>query len=194
MELWVQTLTKVLLAPAAWFGLLSRSLLNIAPTVTCAYRKTRRQDTTSMHPAELQYYPTPPYYFPGCDVLFSFTYDPLLGVRMGSSSFCAATPLHWSLYFYGMGQRFGMSILSMYQVNCHFPPCKPWETELNPYQSIHMITLRFVTGLIPLDCLAASSLPRRPQFWLSPFWSSLPAFVLLQLYSVKSTLENSEWC
>lgn len=41
VEQWVQTLTKgrVLLAPAAWFRLLGRSLLHIAPAVTCAYRK-----------------------------------------------------------------------------------------------------------------------------------------------------------
>lgn len=154
-----------------------------------------------MHPTELQHYPTPPYYFPGCDVSFSFTYDPLLGVRMGSSSLCATTPLHWSLYFYGMGsaatQKFGMSILSMqlYQGSTAVssPLCKPWETEVNPYRSIHMITLRFVTGLIPLDCLAASSLPMR-QLWLSPFWSSYLLSSSFSSTSVKSTLENSEWC
>lgn len=51
------------------------------------------------------------------------------------------------------------------------PLCKPWDTEVNPYQSIYMITLCFVTGLIPLDCIAAFSLPMRPQLCLSPFWS-----------------------
>lgn len=48
VEQWVQTLMKgrVLLAPAAWFGLLGRSLLNIAPAVTCAYRKRPKLDVS----------------------------------------------------------------------------------------------------------------------------------------------------
>ena len=45
VEQWVQTLLtkrRVLLAPEAWFRLLGRSLLNMAPAVICTYRKRPR--------------------------------------------------------------------------------------------------------------------------------------------------------
>ena len=85
-----------------------------------------------------------------------FTYDPLLRVRIGSSSLCATTPLHWSLYFYGGGsaasRKFRMSILSV-------ELCQG---------SIAVSSAALRHRINPFDCLAASSLPMRP---LSPFWS-----------------------
>ena len=140
----------------------------------------RRYDTFKMYPVKLQHYFTPPYYLPGCDVLFSFYLRPISPCQNRKYFTLCCHTFVLEPVFYSMGsaasQKVGMSILSMrlYQgstvVSSHL--CKALETEVNPYQSIHsplshMITLCFVTGLIP----AAYSLPMRPQLCLSPFWS-----------------------
>jgi len=59
---------------------------------------------------------------------------------------------------------------------------------------IHMIKLHYIIGLISLDCLIANSLPIRPELCLPPFWSPHLLSSCFKSTSIKSALENSEWC
>ena len=78
-----------LLRPAVCFGLLLRSLLNVAPAVTCAYPKRLTLEyevayTSSMHPAVLFYQNA---------ICYSlWTYDTLLRVITGGSRLRATVP------------------------------------------------------------------------------------------------------
>ena len=92
------------LEPAVWSRLLGKSLLNVAPAVTCAYPRRPKPDhkgtenvwRASWTVAALSY----------SAVLFSwmkqcqsfFTYDLLIFVRIES---IATLPMYWSLYFCG---------------------------------------------------------------------------------------------
>ena len=117
-----------------------------------------RHSTSSMQPAELQHYPIPLYYLPGCDVSFSSTYDLLLGVNR---SLCATTLSHENLTLLRLWNvdLVGATVARINSRFQHPLRHKPWDIDMNFFQSIYsplvrMTLLHYVTSFILIGCLA----------------------------------------